>query len=112
MMSENPEPFRTALPADDVEEIRGSLSDLDPDMLEHRRASLKAMLQNSMSRYDNAMRRRLPNLAPGVEVRVVRGSMKNQTAVVREADYIAERALIEPSDAPPQWVRFTALGPP
>jgi len=111
-MSElNSDSRRLTLPADDVEEIRGSLTELDSETLENRRASLKTMLDTSVARYDQAMSRRLPCLAPGVQVRIVRGRLQNQTAVVREADYIAERALIEPSDAPPQWVRFGALGP-
>jgi len=103
---------RLALPAEDVEEVRGSLHDLDAETLESRRASLMMMLHSSQQRYDQAMRRRLPSLAPGVKVRIVRGSLSEQVATVREADYIAERALIEPDDAPAQWVRFSALGPP
>jgi len=102
---------RTSLPADDVEEIRGSLIELDDSTLERRRASLMTMLENSMARYDSVMRRRLPSLAPGVKVRITRGKLKDAEVVVREADYIAERALVEPTKAPAQWVPFSSLGP-
>lgn len=103
--------LRRSLPADDVEEVRGALSELNEQALNHRRDSLKAMLENSLARYDSVMSRRLPSLAPGVQVKITRGSLMNQTAVVREADYIAERALLELSDGPAQWIRFGALGP-
>lgn len=104
-------PARTALPADDVEEVQGSLQDLDPYTLAQRRASLKNMLENSLARYDSVMSRRLPSLAPGVKVRIVRGQLMHQSAVVKEADYIAERALVQPTTGPAQWVRFGVLGP-
>lgn len=100
-----------SLPADDVVEVRGALSELDNEALARRRTSLKAMLESSLARYDSVMSRRLPSLAPGVQVRIVRGRLMNQTAVVREADYIAERALVEVPDGPAQWVRFNTLGP-
>ena len=113
MNASNPPPnsLRHDLPADDVEEVCGALSELDEHALNHRRTSLKAMLENSLARYDSVMRRRLPSLAPGIEVRIVRGTLKNQTAVVKEADYISERALVEPSRGSAQWISFSALGP-
>lgn len=102
---------RQDLPADDVVEVRGALGELDENTLEQRRASLISMLNSSLARYDSVMARRLPSLAPGVKVRVVRGPLTDQYAIVQEADYISERALIEPDRGPSQWVRFTALGP-
>ena len=109
--SSNKQPLRSDLPADDVVEVRGALSELDPQSLEHRRAALKNMLSNSLARYDTIMSRRLPNLAPGVKVSIVRGPFVNQTGIVKEADYISERALITPEKGPAQWIRFGALGP-
>jgi len=109
--SSNKQPLRDDLPADDVEEVRGSLVNLDPKSLEQRRVALKTMLESSLARYDNVMSRRLPNLAPGVEVKILRGPLMNRIAVVKEADYISERALVTPDDGPAQWIRFGALGP-
>ena len=103
--------IRHDLPAEDVVEVRGALTELDNETLDLRRASLKSMLNSSLARYDSVMSRRLPSLAPGVKVRVLRGPLTDQNAVVKEADYISERALIEPDKGPAQWVRFTALGP-
>ena len=107
----SPISVRSDLPADDVVEVRGALTELDEDALKARRASLKSMLDNSLARYDSVMSRRLPSLAPGVQVRIVRGPLAEQFAVVREADYIAERALVDPDEGPSQWLRFNALGP-
>jgi transcription antitermination factor NusG len=104
-------PAPTSLPADDVEEVQGSLQDLDPYTLALRRARLKNMLENSLARYDSVMSRRLPSLAPGVKVRIVRGQLMHQNAVVKEADYITERALVQPKTGPAQWVHFGVLGP-
>jgi len=111
MNTQTAETIRFSLPADDVEEVCGSINDLDADTLNSRRETLKSMLRTSMERYDRVMRRRLPSLAPGVRVRINNGSLRNRLAVVKEADYIAERALLDPVDAPPQWIRFSALGP-
>lgn len=107
----NPRSLRNRLPADDVVEVRGALTELDAEALESRRASLKSMLDSSLARYDSVMSRRLPSLAPGVRVKIVHGVLADRIAVVREADYIAERALVAPEEGPSQWVRFNALGP-
>jgi len=109
--SSNKQRLRNALPADDVVEVRGALSELDSGRLEQRRLALKTMLENSLARYDSVMSRRLPSLAPGVRVAIVRGPLMNQLAVVKEADYISERALVTPTKGPAQWIRFGALGP-
>lgn len=106
-----PAPVRHSLPADDVVEVSGSLHELDEESLNFRRDSLKSMLDSSLARYDSVMRRRLPSLAPGVPVKIVRGVLSDQRAIVKEADYIAERALIEPEEGPSQWVSFNSLGP-
>jgi len=103
--------LRNDLPADDVVEVRGALSELDSSRLEQRRAALKTMLDNSLARYDSVMSRRLPSLAPGVRVAIVHGPLMNQVGVVKEADYISERALVTPAKGPAQWIRFGALGP-
>lgn len=103
--------LRHDLPAEDVEEVCGALTELDGPALAYRRTSLKTMLSNSLARYESVMSRRLPSLAPGVEIRILSGTLAQQTAVVQEADYIAERALIEVPDEPAQWVSFSALGP-
>ncbi len=107
----NSSSVRHDLPAEDVVDVRGALTELDDETLELRRASLKSMLNNSLARYDSVMSRRLPSLAPGVRVKIVRGPLTNQHAIVREADYISERALIEPDEGPAQWLRFASLGP-
>lgn len=103
--------LRNNLPAEDVEEVRGALIELDEHSLERRRAALKNMLNSSLARYDSVMSRRLPNLAPGVKVSILRGALMHQVAVVKEADYISERALVTPAKGPAQWIRFGALGP-
>jgi len=103
---------RYGLPADDVEEVCGALSELDERTFIQRRDSLRTMLEASLARYDSVMSRRLPSLAPGVKVKIVSGERTNQIVQVLDADYIAERALIELPDGPEEWVHFSTLGPP
>ncbi len=89
-----------------------SRSGLTPEQ-EHRRQALQSMLATSNARYQQAIKKRGPVFAAGINVKINTGSLFGKIAVVLDADYIESRALISvPNQDEPLWLPFTDLGLP
>jgi hypothetical protein len=91
-------------------ELTHDINALSDEELNSRRKILQSMLKVSEARHESVYKRRLPVLAPGQQVLVVRGEWQGKLGTILDADYIRGRVLLATDDEPqPAWLKFSRI---
>lgn len=93
-------------------DLTADMSELSTEEREQRRRALRSMLAASEARQQQALRKRLPPLTPGLVVLIKSGVFSGQHGTVVDADYIHSRAqLAIEGESEKKWLEFARIAP-